>query len=66
MRESTQGAQEGGGGKGAGETSLELDKRKIRDRIKELKTELASIGSEHNVTAIGRPRRVFVTASAKS
>jgi len=35
------------GGKGAGETSLELDKRRIRDRIKELKTELAAIGDEH-------------------
>ena len=40
--------QSGGiGGKGAGETSLELDKRRIRDRIKELKTELAAIGDEH-------------------
>lgn len=37
----------GVGGKGAGESSLELDRRKIRDRIKELKTELASIGQEH-------------------
>lgn len=37
------------GGKGAGETSLELDKRRIRDRIKELKTELAAIGNEHEV-----------------
>jgi GTP-binding protein HflX len=37
----------GVGGKGAGETSLELDKRRIRDRIKELRTELAAIGDEH-------------------
>ena len=37
----------GVGGKGAGETSLELDKRRIRDRIKELKIELESIGNEH-------------------
>jgi GTP-binding protein HflX len=37
----------GVGGKGAGESSLELDRRKIRDRIKELKTELAAIGQEH-------------------
>ncbi len=33
------------GGKGAGETSMELDKRRIRDRIAELRQELASIGS---------------------
>jgi GTP-binding protein HflX len=40
--------QSGGiGGKGAGETSLELDKRRIRDRIKELRIELAAIGDEH-------------------
>jgi GTP-binding protein HflX len=31
------------GGKGAGETSLELDRRRIRDRIAELKAELESI-----------------------
>ncbi len=37
----------GVGGKGAGESSLELDRRKIRDRIKELKTELLAIGQEH-------------------
>ncbi|MDH5739026.1 MAG: GTPase HflX [Nitrospira sp.] len=37
----------GVGGKGAGETSLELDKRRIRDRIKALREELAAIGNEH-------------------
>lgn len=31
------------GGKGAGETSLELDKRRIRDRIAELRGELSTI-----------------------
>lgn len=31
------------GGKGAGETSLELDRRRIRDRIAELRGELATI-----------------------
>ncbi len=41
--------QQGGGGAGAGETSLELDKRKIRDRIKELKDELAALGDEQEV-----------------
>jgi GTP-binding protein HflX len=34
------------GGKGAGETSAELDKRKIRDRIAELRQELAAIERE--------------------
>jgi GTP-binding protein HflX len=39
--------QRGGiGGKGAGESSLELDRRKIRDRIAELRRELASIERE--------------------
>ena len=35
------------GGKGAGETSQELDRRNIRDRIKELKDELDSVQDEH-------------------
>lgn len=35
------------GGKGAGESALELDRRKIRDRIKELKDEFVSIEKEH-------------------
>lgn len=40
--------QAGGiGGKGAGESKLELDKRRVRDRIKELKNELAAISNEH-------------------
>ena len=50
LRETGGGEDRGGGGvggKGAGESSIELDRRKIRDRIKELKTELASIGQEH-------------------
>jgi GTP-binding protein HflX len=39
--------QRGGIGlKGAGESSLELDRRKIRDRISELKAELAAIEDE--------------------
>ena len=36
-------ARGGIGGKGAGETSMELDRRRIRDRIAELKGELALI-----------------------
>lgn len=47
LRESGRGAgdrQRGGiGGKGAGESALELDRRKIRDRIAELRAELAQI-----------------------
>jgi len=39
--------QRGGvGGKGAGETHLELDRRKIRDRIAELTAELSSLEQE--------------------
>jgi GTP-binding protein HflX len=50
----------GVGGKGAGESSLELDKRKIRDRIKELKSELASIGNEHQVRRARREQEISV------
>jgi len=50
----------GVGGKGSGETSLELDKRKIRDRIKELKQELAAIGSEHQVRRARRDQEISV------
>ncbi len=39
--------QRGGiGGKGAGESALELDRRKIRDRVAQLRQELASIEHE--------------------
>jgi GTP-binding protein HflX len=51
IRETGGGADRGGGGvgaKGAGETSIELDRRKIRDRIKELRTEFASIDKEQD------------------
>jgi GTPase len=42
--------QRGGiGGKGAGESAIELDKRKIRDRIAELREELAAIQKEQGV-----------------
>lgn len=61
LRESgTGGDQQGGGGKGSGETSLELDKRKIRDRIKELKTELSAIGNEHEVRRARRGQEISV------
>lgn len=50
----------GVGGKGAGETSLELDKRRIRDRIKELKIELESIGNEHLQRRARREQEITV------
>lgn len=56
----TGGGEDRQGGKGSGETSLELDKRKIRDRIKELKTELASIGNEHQVRRTRRQQEISV------
>jgi len=47
--------QRGGiGGKGAGESSLELDRRKIRDRIAELRRELAQIERESATRRAGR------------
>jgi len=53
--------QSGGiGGKGAGETSLELDKRRIRDRLKELRTELAAIGDEHHTRLARRENELTV------
>ncbi|MDO8528046.1 MAG: GTPase HflX [Deltaproteobacteria bacterium] len=56
LRETGNDKQVGGGGVGAGETKLELDRRKIRDRIKELKSELASIANEHEVRRARRDR----------
>jgi GTP-binding protein HflX len=47
--------QRGGiGGKGAGESALELDRRKIRDRIAELRRELAQIERESATRRAGR------------
>jgi GTPase len=63
LRETGGGEDRGGGGvggKGAGETSLELDKRKIRDRIKELKNELGSIGNEHQQRRARRDQEISV------
>ncbi len=51
LRESGAGKdrQRGGiGGKGAGESSLELDRRKIRDRIAELTGELTALAAEQD------------------
>jgi GTP-binding protein HflX len=46
LRES-KGRKERQQGKGAGESALELDRRKIRDRIAELKEELDAIAAQH-------------------
>ena len=63
IRETGGGEDRGGGGvggKGSGESSLELDKRRIRDRIKELKTELAAIGNEHDVRRAKREQEISI------
>ena len=57
IRETGTGADRQGGGiggKGAGETSAELDRRRIRDRIKELRNELENVQAEN---AVRRARR---------
>ena len=63
LRESGGGSERQGGGvggKGAGETSLELDKRRIRDRTKELREELAAIGDEHQTRRARREHELTV------
>lgn len=63
LRETGGGADRQGGGiggKGSGETSLELDRRRIRDRIKELKDELGSIGNEHDQRRARRERELTI------
>ncbi|MGB4997485.1 MAG: GTPase HflX [Nitrospira sp.] len=63
LRETGGGSERQGGGvggKGAGETSLELDKRRIRDRMKELRTELAAIGDEHQTRRARREHELTV------
>jgi GTP-binding protein HflX len=47
--------QRGGiGGKGAGESALELDRRRVRDRVAELRRELDKIAREQDVRRAGR------------
>lgn len=63
LRETGGDEDRGGGGvgaKGAGETSLELDRRSIRDRIKELKDELAAMSHEHEVRRARRNQELTV------
>lgn len=64
LRETGGGADRQGGGlggKGSGESSQELDRRHIRDRIKELKVELESVAQE---THVRRARRLGENAVA--
>lgn len=63
LRETSGGEDRSGGGiggKGAGESSIELDRRKIRDRIKELKEELESISQEHETRRARREQELAV------
>lgn len=63
LRETGGGEDRGGGGiggKGAGESSIELDRRHIRDRIKELKEELSSIAQEHETRRARRSQELVV------
>ncbi len=63
IREAGVGDGRGGGGtsgRGGGESALELDKRNIRDRIKELKNELAAIGQEHLTRRSRRQQEISV------
>jgi GTPase len=64
IREASPGGEDrkagGIGAKGTGESSAELDKRRIRDRIKELKTELESISNEHKVRRARRQQEATV------
>ncbi|MBS1970723.1 MAG: GTPase HflX [Bdellovibrionales bacterium] len=63
LRETGGGEDRGGGGvggKGAGESTVELDRRKIRDRIKELKQELSSISQEHDTRRARRGQEISV------
>lgn len=57
----TSAASERIGGKGSGETGVELDRRRIRDRIKELKQEFSSIDQEH-LTRRSRRSQEFTVA----
>lgn len=53
--------QRGGiGGKGAGESALELDRRKVRDRIAQLRAELASIELEQGTRRARRADQLRV------
>jgi GTP-binding protein HflX len=50
----------GVGGKGAGESALELDRRKVRDRVAELKDELARVVQESETRSKARKEQLRV------
>jgi GTP-binding protein HflX len=54
MREAGVGKGERQAGKGAGESALELDRRKIRDRIAELREELEHVAAEQRTRRAAR------------
>ncbi|GBL38754.1 GTPase HflX [Nitrospirota bacterium] len=63
LRETGGASERQGGGvgaKGSGETSLELDKRRVRDRLKELRAELVAIGDEHQTRRARREHELTV------
>jgi GTP-binding protein HflX len=62
MRESGNAERQRGGigGKGAGESALELDRRKVRDRIAQLRAELASIEKEQGTRRARRADQLRV------
>ncbi len=64
IREASAGGEDrragGIGAKGAGESATELDKRRIRDRLKELKAELETINNEHNIRRARRQKEATV------
>ncbi len=62
MRETGGGDRQRGGigGKGAGESALELDRRKVRDRIAQLRQELAGIEAEQGTRRARRTDQLRV------
>ena len=61
----SQGRQRSGeGGRGAGESQTELDKRKIRDRIAELQLEIVAMEAERKTQSARRHERQGVAGVA--
>jgi len=59
-KEGTGDRQRGGGVGGQGDNEVELDKRRIRDRIAELRHELAGLQTEHNTRRARRKEKLKV------
>lgn len=61
----SQGRQRSGeGGRGAGESQTELDRRKIRDRIAELQLEIVAMDAEHKTQRARRQERQGIAGIA--